>query len=193
MKTFTCKKCNTKNSIQNEWIEMGVNRIVNCISCNNRMNLRLENYSKKHLSDSQNTTNTVVSHKSNAVIKSLDIIVISDLHKDRKVTVQANNTRTIFFGRDPLKHVEPKNDNYDILMISDPHLSRLHGVFKVVFQKGIMLVSFKDVGSTNGTQVNDNNLSKDDIILLKNNDKIFAGNTILKIVVNNEENQLHTE
>ena len=62
---------------------------------------------------------------------------------------------------------------------NDTFISRKHFEVNVVFNKVTLVYDhrFQDIGSRNGTKINDQKLSKGDIVLLKPGDRILAGKT----------------
>lgn len=78
---------------------------------------------------------------------------------------------------------KPSGEGNDIVMIDDPMISRQHCVIEVILEDNIKRYVIYDDNSTNGVEVNGRKLSKYDKIVLKNNDHIKLGMTLLKFVI----------
>ncbi|WP_026932636.1 FHA domain-containing protein [Christiangramia echinicola] len=171
MALFKCKKCGTKIPIKKEWLENGVNKVIECKSCGNKMRLNLPASEKKE----QNGT----------------VILSKDSKKSvpKRLTIRSKDTfdfyikkekekYSIKFGRNPNKGIDESNQS---LLINDPFISREHGIFNIFNSRGEMKITLEDLGSSNGTSINGNRINSGDIVYVQIGDEILAGNTVIKI------------
>jgi hypothetical protein len=70
----------------------------------------------------------------------------------------------------------------DISLVHDDFISGKHCSFKVNCEKGQPVLYMEDLGSRNGTFVNDNRLYKGQVVELKHGDRVHVGSTILIVV-----------
>ena len=177
MASFKCKKCNAKNSVQNEWVEEGISRLVHCHSCGHKMNLKLK--PGKRNSRSQSPKGTVVLTKDKLEKPSLGFRISSNSKKYFYPIPEKNTSFNIYFGRNPSQSDAADQD--ELLFIDDPYVSRFHGVISIIKKNGEIKMSIQDNESSNGIFINDNRLENGDIVLLLPKDRMTFGNTTLQI------------
>lgn len=196
MAGYKCKKCNTNNTVLQEWIELGISRVVTCKSCGHKMNLNLKprpvqnnpgtqvsenGQGFNHFMENEPGTNVVgINKKSKSKFK-LEILKNSGATSNLSVKNPKENY-TIFIGRNPESasaHFIPEKDVSWIL--DDEYLSRAHCSIKVQKQQNKVQFVIEDLKSTNGTFVNKTKLENEDQILLHLGDEVEVGDTVFTL------------
>lgn len=187
MPGYKCKKCDTKNTVLKEWVELGINRVVTCKSCGHKMNLNLvpnntpgtqiveTSQSYKHSTENNKGTNVVGTNKTS--ISTYYFQIISKFQNREKFTMQEiNNSFTLFIGRNPKdNNNDPKNNTW---IIDDPYISRTHCIINITLNNNKIQFIIEDNNSSNGTAVNTTKLETEDRVLINLGDQITIGDTI---------------
>jgi DNA-directed RNA polymerase subunit RPC12/RpoP len=192
MAGYKCKKCSEKNTILKEWIDLGINRIVVCKACGHKMNLNLsiptalppngtkvvEKTQHNYLLESEGGTQIDgISHATKNTYQFR--IIKSDMHTKNLGFTVLKEAFTIYIGRNPAEKSPNFNTNTDIAwVINDPYASRAQCLINIVVQNSRVQFILKDLGSANGTKINNSSLEKGDQILLNLGDEIEIGDTI---------------
>lgn len=195
MASFKCKKCKAKNTIPKEWIELGISRIVNCNTCDYKMNLNLGKavtqqaqgtaiieslQTHKHTIDTPTGTQ-VDGLSSSATTNSYCLEILEGKKYTMAINLESiEETHKIYLGRNPASK-QSLNDNDAVWIIDDPYVSRLHCQITIIKKSGQVKFILQDGGSANGTEVNQNKLESGDQVLLNIGDQIVIGDT--KIVL----------
>lgn len=191
MASFKCKKCKAKNTIPKEWIELGISRIVNCNTCNYKMNVNLGKSTTQQpqgtaIIDNLQTHNHTIDTPSGTQVDGLSSSATTNNYsleitegKKHAIAIDLEaikETHNIYLGRNPSSK-RSINDNDAVWIIDDPYVSRLHCQITVVKQTGQAKFILQDGGSANGTEVNQNKLESGDQVLLNIGDQIVIGDT----------------
>ena len=197
MAGYKCKKCNAKNTVLQEWIELGINRVVNCNTCGHKMNLNLkprptqnnpgtqvsENFQGfNHFINDEAGTN-VVGMNRNAESK-YKLQLLKNTTNLRNLTIKnTNDSYTIFIGRNPESATADFNKTKDISwVLHDDYLSRAHCSIRVQKNNNKVKFILEDLNSTNGTLINHNKVENEDQILLHLGDQVAVGDTVFTLV-----------
>lgn len=173
MISFKCKKCSSKIEVKQEWLEQGVNKVVFCSNCGNKMKLNLGEALKKPAPNS-----TVIISSEIANIDPIKFIIKADREFDYLIK-NKNQTYKIIFGRNPVA-LDTNSD--ELLTINDAYISRIHGVFTILNRGKRRKVTIEDMGSSNGTSLNGELIKKGDIFYVEKGDEVLAGNTTIKLL-----------
>lgn len=196
MAGYKCKKCNTNNTVLQEWIELGISRVVTCKSCGHKMNLNLKprpvqnnpgtqvsenGQGFNHFMENEPGTNVVgINKKSKSKFK-LQILKSNGSASNLAVKNPKENY-TIFIGRNPEGASGNFNAEKDVSWIlDDDYLSRAHCSIKVQKQHNKVQFIIEDLKSTNGTLVNKTKLENEDQILLHLGDEVEVGDTVFTL------------
>ncbi len=197
MAGYKCKKCNTKNPVLKEWIELGISRVVTCSTCGHKMNLNLEPR------PSQNNPGTQVTEKAQGFNHFVEngsgtnvVGINKKSQRNYKLKILKNRTAannlaikttkdmySIFLGRNPETASASFNKEIDVSWIlDDEYLSRAHCVIKVQKNNNKIQFILEDLNSTNGTIVNNNKLEKGDQVFLHIDDEVEVGDTMFTLI-----------
>lgn len=196
MAAFRCKKCGARNTIPQEWIDLGISRVISCTSCGHKMNLNLggpRNPSPKGTQVVEKPQHTHNADKTN----------ISGLEEDATESkmfcfqvIEGTNTKslslsknlenyTIYIGRNPESKLNNINPEHDIIWeVNDPYASRLHCTITVINKNNQVKFILQDARSANGTKINKEKLDAEDQVLLHINDQLEIGNTLIELKQN---------
>jgi Zn ribbon nucleic-acid-binding protein len=196
MAGYKCKKCNTNNTVLQEWIELGISRVVTCKSCGHKMNLNLKprpvqnnpgtqvsenGQGFNHFMENEPGTNVVGIHKKTKSKFKLQLLKNTGSASNLAVKNPKENY-TIFIGRNPESasaNFIPEKDVSWIL--DDDYLSRAHCSIKVQKQHNKVQFIIEDLKSTNGTFVNKEKLENEDQILLHLGDEVEVGDIVFTL------------
>ncbi len=156
-----------------KWINLEVNRIVNCSACNHKMRLVLERSSKTFDPERDFLPNIILN------------VLSSPSNSVRIVDINPNfpNTISILVGQNPSKKVliDPDDKMYE-LKIDDEFVSNYHCEVSVKILDNQIKVDLIDHDSLNGTYVRETRLKNR--TELKHGDSFKIGNTILGLELN---------
>ncbi|GGG44998.1 FHA domain-containing protein [Bizionia arctica] len=195
MAGYKCKKCNTRNTVLKEWIELGINRMVSCENCGHKMNLNLQpkqvqqtpgtqvvenSQAHNHVLESNGGTNVVGLNRGKA--NKYILQVVKSEHYTQNLQIKDfKNTLKIFIGRNP-NNIENSEVDKDVFWtVNDPYISRTHCLITVLLNNGKAQFILEDLKSANGTEVNETKLENNDQILLNIGDEVVIGDTVFTL------------
>jgi DNA-directed RNA polymerase subunit RPC12/RpoP len=197
MAGYKCKKCNTNNPVLQEWIALGISRVVTCKSCGHKMNLNLKprpvqnnpgtqvsesGQGFNHFIENEPGTNVVGIHKKTKHKFKLQLLENSTA-ATHLVIKNPKENYTIFIGRNPEGASTSFDTEKDVSWIlDDEYLSRAHCSISVQKQNSKVQFIIEDLKSTNGTLVNKNKLENEDQILLQLGDEVEVGHTVFTLI-----------
>ena len=197
MASYKCKKCKQKNTIPQNWIDLGINRIVVCENCSHKMNLNLGGVKPEQEAQGTQVTSgaqsnpfsgggTSVNGIKQSKVSKYYLEVITKINKGEKHAINLQESYTIFIGRNPATKVKLLEDNSPaknnmFWIVSDAYVSRLQCQVEVMVANNKIQFVIKDSNSANGTKINNNVIESDDEILLHLGDEVHIGNTMFTL------------
>lgn len=196
MKVLKCKECNTEITILPEWDQSNATSIrVKCPGCGkayrykplkNRKTANSGSSADKQNSNTQEGTTVLDKDKSNSknsIKLSARLDAVAGPSENKGITIKPKaQPYFIFIGRKPNLAQNGLSQYDEDYIISDDYVSRIHIKLYVKKNSDSLLVTLEDVGSSNGTKVDDALIKKGDCIILANNNIIEIGDTKLKFV-----------
>lgn len=182
---YKCKQCEERNSIEAQWFNDTVEKKAhNCKKCGNTINIIIAIVRERKKYDFKKKTQIIKKGYEFSEVESFQLRIVTENNFTPKSFFIEKNIVEIGRGVPTASNVERNMEGKVIqrINIQDKYISSNHCIIRIIAKDGRKRIIIKDIGSTNRTFVNENELAKNEEVYIKIGDKIKIGITDLEIL-----------